>query len=223
ILLDIDPSPLKGKIITGALLHIRSAAPQKAPLARLGVSTLASQWVEGTKTGYRSQIGSSCYDQAEHERRDWAYPGSTLMDVVFGRGHTIWKFADCTSPDRDGRQACAVDPDVVVARVAGLSHGLCVYDEVGSIWSIKKGQFKYTYFPNRLCFSKESGRSAPYLEVWVKGTDDIPPEPVRAIRVDVEQFPAGEALVIWKTPEDHGGGKTLGFNIYYKVSDSNGR
>ncbi|MBW2663871.1 MAG: hypothetical protein JRD93_18305, partial [Deltaproteobacteria bacterium] len=38
ILLDIDPSPLKGKIITGALLHIRSAAPQKAPLARLGVS-----------------------------------------------------------------------------------------------------------------------------------------------------------------------------------------
>jgi hypothetical protein len=70
ILLDIDTTPLKGKVITGALLHIRSATPQKAQLARLGVSTLASQWVEGTATGYRSQAGSSCYNQAEHERSD---------------------------------------------------------------------------------------------------------------------------------------------------------
>jgi hypothetical protein len=141
------------------------------------------------------------------------------MDVVFGRGHTIWKFADCTLPDRDGRQACAVDPDVVAARAAGLSYGFCVYDEVGSIWSIKKNQFKYTYFPNRLCYSKESGITAPYLEVWVKGTDDIPPEPVKTIRVDIEQFPTGEALVFWNTPKDYGGGQTLGFNIYYKRGD----
>ena len=90
VLMDIDPSVLKGKIIAGALLHVRSASSKKAPLARVGVSSVASQWIEGTSKRYRPQIGSSCFDQAEYKRRDWAYPDSTLMDVVFGRGHTIW-------------------------------------------------------------------------------------------------------------------------------------
>ena len=215
ILLDIDTTPLKGKIVTGALLHIRSASPRKAPLMRLGVSSVAGSWVEGTSASYSPQIGSSCYDQAEYKKCDWAYPGSTLMDLVFGRGHTIWKFADCTWPDSGDWQTCAVDPDVISARVAGISHGFCVYDEAGSIWSIKKGEFKYTYFPNRFCYSKESGKSAPWMEVWVKGRDSIAPEPVKSIDVDINDFPGGEALVRWKTTEDNGGGKTLGFHVTY--------
>jgi len=215
-LFDIDPSPLKGKIVTGALLHILSASPQKAPFARLGVSSIASQWVEGTSKSYRPQTGSSCFIQAEYQKRDWAYSGSTLMDIMFGRGHTLWKFAECSMPDRGEWQTCAVDPDVVAARVAGLSYGFCIYDEVGSIWSFKKGEFQYTYFPNRFCYSKESGKSAPWLEVWVQGTDSIPPEPVKSIRVDIDQFPAGEALVRWDTPRDSGGGKTLGFQVSYR-------
>ena len=217
ILLDIDPSPLKGKIVTGALLHIRSASPRKAPLARLGVSTLASKWVEGTSRRYRPQSGSSCYNQAKYSKQNWAYPGSTLMDVTFGRSHTIWKFAECTTPDPQGWQTCAVDADVVAARMAGLSYGFCLYDEIGSIWSIKNSQFKYTYFPNRFCYSKESGESAPWLEVWVQGIDSIPPEPVKSIRIETVQFPAGEALVLWNTPKDYGGGKTLGFQVNYKM------
>lgn len=219
ILLDIDSQPLKGKIITGALLHIRSASPRKAPLARLGVSTVASEWVEGSSKHYRSQRGSSCYIQAEYQKRDWSYPGSTVMDVIFGRGHTIWKFAESTSPDRDDWQTCAVDANVVAARVAGLSHGFCVYDEVGSIWSVKKETFKFTCFPNRYFYSREFEKSRPWLEVWVRGTDAIPPDPVSSIKVDTAEFPAGEALVHWKTPEDHGGGKTLGFQVTYKKSD----
>jgi hypothetical protein len=90
ILMDIDSEPLKNKIISGALLHIRSASPKDAPLARLGISSIASAWVEGSSSRYPPQIGSSCFLQAEFQRRDWAYSGSTLMDVVFGRGHTIW-------------------------------------------------------------------------------------------------------------------------------------
>jgi len=215
-LLDIDPSSLKGKIVTGALLHIRSASTQKAPLARLGVSTLANKWIEGTSSQHRTQIGSSCFNQAEYKERAWAYPGSTVMDVVFGRGHTIWKFADCTLPDQNGWQTCAVDADVVAARTAGLSHGFFIYDEVGSIWSLKNGQFKYTYFPNRFLYSRESGNSGPWLEVWFQGKDSIPPEPLKSITVDTRSFPAGEALVSWLTPVDHGGGKTLGFNVGYK-------
>ena len=181
ILFDIDPSALKGKIITGALLHIRSATPVKAPLARLGISTLATRWVEGTSRRYRPQEGSSCFNQAEFKKRDWSYPGSTIMDVTFSRGHTIWKFADCSPPNELGWQTCAVDPDVVAARIAGLSHGFFGYDEVGNIWSLKKGKFNYIKYPNRFCYSRETKKSAPWMEVWVNGRDSIAPEPVKSI------------------------------------------
>ena len=214
-LLDIDPSPLKGKLITGALLHIRSATPDKAPLYRLGVSAISSKWTEGTSQNYHPEKGSSCFVQAEYKERNWAYPGSTIMDVTFGRGHTIWKFADCSPPDQQGWQTCAVDPDVVAARVAGLSHGFFIYDEVGNIWFLKKGEFEYTYFPNRFCYSRESGKSGPWLEVWAEGTDTTPPETVSSIEVDIQNLPASEALVYWKTPKDSGGGKTLGFQLSY--------
>ena len=215
ILFDIDPSALKGKIITGALLHIRSATPVKAPLARLGISTLATGWVEGTSRSYRPQEGSSCYIQAAYKKRNWSYPGSTLMDVVFGRGRTIWKFADCSPPNELGWQTCAVDLDVVVARMAGLSYGFCAFDDVGSIWSLKKGTFKYIKYPNRFCYSKESGKSAPWMEVWVEGVDSLPPETVKSINVEIDALPAGEALIRWKSPKDNGGGKTLGFHVTY--------
>jgi hypothetical protein len=215
VLIDIDPSVLKGKIITGTLLHVRSLSFEKDPLARVGVSSIASRWVEGNSKGYRPQIGSSCFLQAEHDKRNWAYPGSTLMDVVFGRGHTIWKFAECSLPNRSGWQVCAVDPDVVAARVAGLSEGFCLFDEVGNEWSIKKGKFEYHYFPNRFLYSKESGDSAPWLEIWVKGSDSVPPEPVQNIKVEMEGMPPGEAIISWDTPKDRGGGKTLGFIVTY--------
>ncbi len=216
LLIDIDPQPLKGKIITGALLHIRSASSETAPLARVGVSSLASQWTEGISIWHRSQTGASCYQQAEYKVRDWAYPGSTLMDVVFGRGHTLWKFADCTPPDSDRWQTCALSADIVAARAAGLSYGFCVYDEVGSVWSLKKGEFNFTHFPNRRLYSKESWGSDPWLDVWYDGTDTIPPVKIESVEADVAQLPAGEALIRWRTPEDRGIGKTLGFQVSYR-------
>ena len=220
LLIDIDPSLLKGKNITGALLHIRSASPETAPLARLGVSSLASQWEEGTSMWRRSHKGTSCYQQAQYEVRDWAYPGSTLTDVVFGKGHTLWKFADCTPPDREGWQTCALSPDIVAARIAGLSYGFCVYDEVGSVWSLKKGKFDFTHFPNRLCYSKESWGSDPWLDVWYDGTDTIPPLKIKSVEADVAELPAGQALIRWQTPEDRGIGKTLGFQVSFRQENS---
>jgi hypothetical protein len=212
-LFDIDCAALKGKIITGALLHLRSASSKKSPMMRLGISSLASEWIEGTSKGYRPQVGSSCFRQAEYKVRDWAYPGSTLMDVVFGKGNTIWKFANNTSPDRKGWQVCAIDPDVIAARAAKLSYGFCAYDEVGNEWSLTEGEFRYRWFPNRFCYSRERKGDAPWLEVWVDGEDRVPPDQVTAIHVDRENLPPGEAVIEWETPKDMGGGKTLGFIV----------
>jgi hypothetical protein len=218
ILFDIDPAPLKGKVVTGAILHIRSASPQETPLARVGVSTVASPWSEGSSKKYRTQIGSACFNQAAYQRQNWAYEGSTIMDVAFGRGHSIWKFSDCTQPDKDGWQACAVDPDVVAARVAGISQGFSLYDELGNIWSIEKGQFSYTYFPNRSIYSRESEGSTPWLEVWVRGADSAKAGRIDSIKVHTESMPAGEALLTWKTPLTVGVKKTLGFTATYKIN-----
>ena len=125
-------------IIEKATLHVRPAVPIDAPLMRLGASTIASAWEEGSGTRYGKQAGSGCFAKAMYKKRDGAYSGSTVLDVVFGKGHTIWRFSDCTPPDADWWQACAVQPEVVAARVAGISHGICLFDEVGSVWSQKK-------------------------------------------------------------------------------------
>ncbi|HUS92975.1 MAG TPA: GDSL-type esterase/lipase family protein [Phycisphaerae bacterium] len=218
---DIDPAALKGKVITGALWHVRSASP-KDPLLRVTVSSLAAPWVEGTSASYRRQEGSSCFVQAELGKRDWAYPGSTLMDVAFGRGHTIWRFAEATPPDENGWQAVAVDAAVVAARVAGLSEGFAAYDDVGSIWSYVGGKFEYTYFPNRFVYSREARGSEPWLEVWTDGTDDQPPGPVTDIAAETAAFPAGQALVTWKTPADAGRAGTLGFQVRYNEFSAGG-
>lgn len=211
---DIDPSALKGKLITGALWHVRSAGVRE-PLRRVTVSTLASPWVEGTASRYERQPGSSCFAQAELGKRDWSYPGSTLMDVAFGGGRTIWRFAEASAPAAQGWQAVAIDPDVLAARVAGLSYGLAAYDDVGSEWSYRGGRFTYSTFPNRYIFSREQSSSAPWLEVWVNGADSVPPPAVTDIAATTDNLPAGEAIVTWTTPADSGGGKTLGFNVSF--------
>ena len=215
-LIDVDRTALKGKVITGALLHVRSDSFRGKPFARVGASTLASPWQEGNSKNYRPQKGSSSYSQAKLGSLDWSYPGSTLMDVVFGKGHTIWRFSDCTRPDANGWQTCAIDPSVVAARIAGLSYGFCLYDEVGNEWSIKNGNFKYSYAPNRFCYSRESWGSDPWLEVWTAGSDEVAPNAIDSLSADTGDLPSGEALISWITPKDHGGGYTLGFQVHYR-------
>jgi hypothetical protein len=67
---DIDPAALKGKIVTGALLHLKSGLPKEAPLARLGVSSVAREWSEGKSVNYRPEKGGVCFSQAESKKRD---------------------------------------------------------------------------------------------------------------------------------------------------------
>lgn len=222
-LFDVDAASLKGKIVTGALWHFHPTSAvvtaESSPALRVAVATVATPWVEGTATDFHPQAGSATYSSPAAGKANWAYPGSTLMDATLGRGHTIWYFADATTPDEGGWQTVAVDPDVVAARVAGLSHGFMVNDDVGCTWSYEDGKFDYQLYPNHYINSRESKKFAPYLEVWTDGQDEQAPEPVKEIVVKTDGFPAGEALVTWKTPADKGGGKTLGFNVSYTAGE----
>jgi len=205
-LLDIDPAPLKGRVITGAVLHLHCAS--KDIQKRLAVSTLASEWVEGTGTGYAKQPGSSCFEQAELGKRDWAYPGSDLTAVMMGEGGTIWATWDATPPDAEGWQTVAVEPRVVAARVAGLSYGFVVFDDTGSEWTRNGEQYKRFTFPNRFVHSRESGaKTAPYFTIYLGDEDKQPPAAAADFRQEEAVLPAGEAIVSWAAPAD-----ALGFN-----------
>ncbi|BCO07685.1 hypothetical protein GF1_00610 [Desulfolithobacter dissulfuricans] len=141
------------------------------------------------------------------------------MDVVLGRGNTLWRFADCTMPDAQGWQTCAVDPAVVAARVSGLSYGFCMYDDLGTTWSIVSGKFAEDILPNRFFYSRESLIGKPFLEIRVGDRDTVAPQSVENVDVVTNGLPAGEAVVSWKTPSDYGGGRTLGFHVEYERGD----
>lgn len=211
-LIDIDPAPLRGRVIQGATLHVRSTG---APiLRRVTVGTFGAEWSEGTSPSYAPQVGSSDHNHRRHPDLPWSFAGSDLCSVILGQGGTTWRSADASPPDRDGWQEIPVGPSVVAARVAGVSFGLFLFDDTGSEWTRQGEQFRYTLFPNRYIHSRESGtRNAPYLTVYLGPEDRTPPGPPTSIRAIPGDLPAGEAIISWESPEDQGAAGTIGFII----------
>ncbi len=211
-LIDIDPAPLRGRVIERAALrlHHHSGEPQK----RLTVSTLAREWTEGDSPRYAKQAGSASFRWAKQDVEPWAWPGSDLTSVINGLGHTTWASAEATAPDGDGRQQVAVAPRVLAARVAGISHGFVVFDDIGSEWRRQGGAIDYHPFPNRFVSSRESGRhTAPYFVIELGPVDQRPPRAVTDMAADASDLPPGEAMVIWTTPRDTGPAGVIGFNV----------
>ena len=96
-LLDVDPAPLRGRVIRNATLHLRAAGKDIA--RRVTVGTFASPWVEGTAPRYQSQAGSSTHNARQHPDEAWAFAGSDMTAVMLGQGGTIWRMADASPPD----------------------------------------------------------------------------------------------------------------------------
>jgi len=215
-LVDLDPAVLRGKIVTGALLHVRSVS--KDVQKRVTVSSLASDWVEGTSPTYRTESGATSFNWARQGARPWAWSGSDITAVMNGLGNTLWGFADASSPDSQGWQTIPVAPQVVAARIAGISYGFVVFDDVGSEYERHGEKFVYHQFPNRYMASREAGaNSAPFFTIYVNGSDRLPPDPVRGIASNSLGLPPGRARVIWRTPRDRGPAGVIGFFVRWRV------
>ncbi len=161
-LLDIDPKPLRGRTIRSATLHLKKAGDE--PLKRVTVSSVGAEWYEGTGTGYAIQPGGVTFRHRRHPDLPWSTRGGDICHVVLGNGGTIWRMADASPPDRDDWQHVPVDPRVVAARLAGISHGFLAFDDTGSEWTRNGETFTFQLFPNRFVYSREQNRaSAPYL------------------------------------------------------------
>ncbi len=212
-LLDFDPAPLRGKIVTGGTLHLKPKGDER--LLRATLSTIASPWVEGTSRSYRPQQGSSSFAMAGHDQLPWSFPGSDLTSVINGRGQTFWAFDDATAPDERGHQSLRIHPLVLAARIAGVSQGLALTDDVGHEWEGSADHpFVWREFPNRFFHSREApAADAPYFTLYVAGEDHHAPAAVREIASDPADLPAGEAYVSWLAPEDP---DVVGFFVRYR-------
>lgn len=211
-LLDIDPTRLKGRIVRKATLHLKSTGEPR--LKRVTVGGIASEWVEGTGTGYQKQVGSSTHNHRLHPDRPWTAEGGDLCDVMFGPGGTLWGTADASPPDKDGWQTVAVDPRVVMARVANVSRGFLVYDDTGTEWRRDGEKYEQSPMPNRFFYSRDQNpASAPYFTVELGPEDHEPPAAPGGPKSDGSSLPTGEAVVSWKVPTDRGGAGTVGFLV----------
>lgn len=211
-LVDLDPAPLRGYAIAAAVLHVRQRGHER--LHRVTVSSFASPWVEGTSPSYTPQVGSSTFNHRCHPTIPWAYPGSDLTAVTLGQGGTIWRMADAIGPDDQLWQQIPVDPEIVAARVAGISHGFLLFDDTGSQWTRDGEQFQLRLFPNRFVHSRESGpANAPYFTIVLGPEDHQSPAAPAGLTSSTDDLPAGEALVSWLTPQDQGPAGTVGFLV----------
>ncbi len=211
-LVDFDPSPLKGRVIEQATLHLRVRG--KEILHRVTGSSFSAEWVEGTSPRYEPQQGSSTFNHRRHPDVPWAHPGSDLTAVIFGQGGSIWQMADASPPESQGWQQVPIDPRVLAARVAGISYGVFLFDDTGTQWTRKGEEFELHLFPNRFVYSREAGEAnAPYLTVELGQIDSQPPQAPSGLAADASDLPAGEAMLRWKTPEDVGPAGTLGFIV----------
>ncbi len=211
-LLDIDAGPLRGRTIRSAALHLRLAGDQ--PLRRVTVSSVGAEWFEGTGSGYAIQPGGATFRHRRHPDLPWSIAGGDLCHVIMGNGGTSWRMADATHPDPEGWQRIPVDPRVVAARAAGLSHGFLAFDDTGSEWSRSGEAFTLRLFPNRFVYSHDQNRaSAPFFTIELGPEDRQPPSAPSGLRTEPEtaSLPPGEALVSWATPRDAGPAGTLGF------------
>jgi hypothetical protein len=212
-LLDFDPAPLKGRVITAAALHLKLAG--ETPLRRVTVAGVGAEWFEGTGINYARQPGAATFRHRRYPDLPWSNtrPGGDLCYVILGNGGTTWAMADATGATApDAWQTVAVSPRVVAACVAGLSHGFLVFDDTGSEWSRRGDRFDFHLFPNRFVFSRDQNRaSAPHLTVRLGPEDHQPPGAPTDLKAESHDLPPGEAIVSWVTPRDHGPAGTLGF------------
>jgi len=211
-LVDFDPSKFTGYIIKKAHLHLNVV--DKTRLLRITTSSISAPWVEGDATNYAQVAGVSSFQFRESPDKPWSYEGSDLTSVVLGSGNSWWYSADPTLPDEKGWQVVEVGPDVVAARIAGLSHGVLIFDDVGSEWKRDGDKFEVFPFPNRYIYSLQQNKAvAPYFTFELGEQDNAAPKQPANFKFDTTDLRSGEAILRWSTPEDIGPAGTLGFEV----------
>ncbi|MCG3128895.1 MAG: hypothetical protein CHACPFDD_03791 [Phycisphaerae bacterium] len=209
-LLKFDLSRLEGYEIVSAELRLRRADEQ---LARVGLSTVAGDWEEGTGHGWThgakpGEAHPSTLDEAEggatysyavfrrdpQRARPWAFPGSDFADVSFGAGGSRWVTAAARLDVASGAIVIDVPPELLTAVTLGVQPGgLCVADDF------------HRAGPRPTVHARES-QYPPVLLVTVRPRGDRPAEPPRSLAIRSDAL--GLEWLTFEAP------RALGFEAY---------
>jgi len=223
LLLDFDIRPLAGRRIARATLHFKPTAPRNT-LRGIGLSTVGAAWTEGGgNSDAAAGDGAACFwaPGTAHGRK-WAGDGSNVLDVVFGRGGTLWT-RTTTRAEAAGWLAVDVDPRLVEACAAGLSHGIAVSDDNGQTARVSREADPQSNLGNNYVFSREQHAASPWLEVEAAPSPrpaEAPADLVVAVAAWRGPGPDGGVEISWDGPaDDTAAAELLGYRITLEAGE----
>ncbi|NSW57969.1 MAG: hypothetical protein HPY44_18345 [Armatimonadetes bacterium] len=165
MLVKFDLAPIRGWDVESARLFLHPSHPHM--LRTVGISTIATDWEEGTGTGGPAENGCT-FLRANHPDGFWAGPGSDFTHVSLTNGNTRSFYTDVKGV-ADGWLSIDIDPWLIYAMTSGASYGLCISDE--------KGQTR----ANNDVHSREQNGYQPYLLVTGAPSQADPDRPEIAL------------------------------------------
>ena len=149
--LQFDVSGLKGRRIEKAVLRIHRADSDPVPLHTVGISTVSgtAAWAEGSREAGPAQPGESNFFFARSEQQPWSYPGSTIIDVIFGQGGSLYSYERVRHTD-NGWDEVDVPAQIVAALASGDQFGIVLTDEKGQTHTLHKIDSRESQSPSVL-------------------------------------------------------------------------
>ncbi len=192
-LIQFDVSPLRGMAVRSARLFLHNESRNR--LRKIGVSTIATDWVEGRgRAGEPDRAGGGpSFNEASCGRKKWApWPGADLTDVTMGNGNTL-QHHTVLKEEQGGWFSVDVAPRIIAAMVTNDTCGIMIADESGHTRA------------NNYIHSRESGGFAPYMVVEVAGADAAAPAAPKAgtrAAPEAARLRAGAVAVDLHAPAD---------------------
>ncbi len=127
-LIRFDAAPLAGREVVEATLYLHRTGDDKLRYVRL--STVNQDWDEGNgQIAYGPPDGATFLmaDANPRSLRPWAWPGSTVADVIMSSGNSLGCWGE-RKEYRDGWIGVRVAPALVYALAVGDSDGLAVME-----------------------------------------------------------------------------------------------
>jgi hypothetical protein len=221
ILVDIDATPWAGKVVDSAILHLRGT-DERLMVRKVGFSTVATAWNEGTSAGTEAGPGESCFLSPAMGSGSWGGPGSNFLDAVWGHGGTIHGQA-YVAPAADRWYPIPLDGRLLEACASGLSHGLCISDDNGQTKVGHKDVVPTSNFSNNFFHSRERTDSAPYITATCRPAGKVQ---AQAMAVAISPWMGGAdsvhggAEVSWPGPASADErAATIGYRLRLRAAD----
>lgn len=204
-----DLSPYAGKVVEEAELHL--CLTSGSVINSLAVSTINTEWSEGTKSGSSAGNGDSCWRWKSYPDGEWTYHDSDFSTATFGNFGTLvdfgYKHNESFKQYSSGSYtwvAMKLDPAIVHAMILD-NPGLVVTDP----------RFGSQNGNPRIYSSEHNSSLQPRLLLKISETDDTTPPG------DCSNFTAepgdwnGEVVLSFDAPSDPEDMRGFGYDTRY--------